>query len=171
MHHLTRLVRRRRSIVALALCALAVVVTAASAATAGHRPHGKTLRVKAYVVTSSFVFTKADGTVSAPQAPAPGDWLETTEKVFRGDHRHHSRKPFTTSHTICVFVTAQGAPRCDSQVVLDGNLVLFHTPGGADERTVVRGGTGRFAGVTGRITRHDIRDGETDVALLLHTKR
>jgi hypothetical protein len=170
MHLPTRLIRRRASLVVLVACALAVVVTAASAAAAGRHSHGKTLRLKAHVVTSTFVFTKADGTVGAPQAPAPGDWLETTEKVYRGDHRHHARTPFTTSHTICVFV-AQGAPRCDSQVVLGHDLVLFHTPGGADDRTRVRGGTGRFAGVTGTITRHVLPDDTEDISLVLHTKR
>jgi hypothetical protein len=164
----------RNRILGLALIGLAALAAVLPAAGAAHPAAGKTIHLKAFVETVGFAVYHADGTpVGDPSGPpAVGDWLETSEDVYRGDHRQHASKPFATSHTICVFFTADGGPRCDSQLALGTHeLVLLHTPGGHDGRTVVHGGTGRFAGVTGTLRMHTIGDtNDSDVVATLRLR-
>jgi hypothetical protein len=102
------------------------------------------------------------------QAPAAGDQLEITENAYKGSHRSHSKKVIVTSHTICVFKAAKGAPTCDGQSALGGNqLLLFHTPSGG--ASVVSGGTGRFAAATGTVAATQIGNtNNSDLVIVVH---
>lgn len=159
----TRGARRLAAICVLAATALAAAAIpslAAPAAKPGRAGSG-TITFHFYSKVASLVLTRADGTVvqQPTQAPGAGDQLEITENAYRGTHQAHSKKVAATSHTICVFKSANGAPVCDGQAAVGGNqLLLFRTPAGGD--TIVSGGTGRFAGASGTVASTQI--GDTD---------
>lgn len=160
--------RRARRLLALAVAAASVAALPATAAAAPRH-----VVIRAFVKTASFAYMQADGTPVAPPParPAVGDSLETTELAYPGTHRRHARRWRWSGHTICTFIVADAAPRCDSQIALGRNeLLLLHTPGGTDERTRVAGGTGRYAGATGTITRRSASGGE-DVVIRLTLRR
>jgi hypothetical protein len=146
---------------AIAVAAFAAGTSPALAGSSAKPAHAstKTITFRLYSEVASLVLTRADGTVVDQPAgpPAAGDQLEITENAFRGTHQSHSKKVVATSHTICVFRSATGAPSCDGQAAVGGNqLLLFRTRAGGD--TVVSGGTGRFAGATGTVASTEIGD-------------
>jgi hypothetical protein len=174
-----RRIRTARRLAGLGLVGLAALAATTSPALAGgsarpsgHRT-GKTITLRYYSVVVSLVHTRADGTVvqGSPHAPpAVGDQLEVTELAYKGTHQSHAKKWSSTSHTICVFKTAKGAPTCDGQAAVGGNqMLLFHTPAGSDP--IVSGGTGRYAGATGEVTATQVRDtNNSDIVVVVHLR-
>jgi hypothetical protein len=177
MTHLsTHRPRPHRRIAALGLIAASAL--AAGAVTAGAAPSGQAAAKRATVVQSfyskqtSFVFTRADGKVvmPPPQQAAAGDRIEFTELGFRGTHAKHAKRWTISSHTICTF-QAKGGPVCDGQAAIGGNqLLLFHTTDATGTR--VSGGTGRYAGATGKVAMTEIEgSNDSDFVLTLNLKK
>ena len=116
---------------------------------AGHAAD-KTTTLRYFVKDVSLTLTQADGTVvDRPPFPeaAPGDVLDVTSLLFRGDHRRHAKRWSASSHLRCVFGTGQ--PDCESQVAIGGSLLVFR--GNPGTLTI---GTGRFQGATGRVVKN-----------------
>jgi hypothetical protein len=174
--HSLRTARRLAGTGALALAALAaaaVPALAGAAAKPAQRHGGKTIVLRLYSVTTSFVYTTAAGKVlpQPPAKPSPGDRLELTDVDYKGNHVHHAKRVSATDHTLCIFGADGGAPTCDGQAAIGGNeLLLFHTPGGgAGGDTVVSGGTGRYAGATGTVAMTEIGDtNNSDIVVTVH---
>jgi hypothetical protein len=174
--HSLRTARRLAGAGALALAALAaaaVPALAGGSAKPAQRHGGKTIVLRFYSVTTSFVYTTAAGKVlpQPPAKPSPGDRLELTDVDYKGNHAHHAKRWSVSDHTLCIFGSDGGAPTCDGQAAMGGNqLLLFHTPGGgAGGDTVVSGGTGRFAGATGSVAMSEIAGtNDSDIVLTVH---
>jgi hypothetical protein len=165
-----------RRLAGLGLISLAALAAAAGPALAGAsakpagRQSGKTIVLHYYSVVTSLVYTGPDGTVAPhpPQKPEAGGRLEIFELAYKGTHQSHSKRFAATSHTICVFKTAKGAPTCDGQTAVGGNqMVLFHTP--SDGAPAISGGTGRYAGATGGATMKQVGNGnDSDIVVTVH---
>lgn len=165
-----------RRLAGLGLISLAALAAAASPALAGAsakpagRQSGKTIVLHYYSVVTSLVYTGPDGTVAPhpPQKAEVGGQLEIFELAYTGTHLNHSKRFTATSHTLCVFKTANGAPTCDGQTAVGGNqMVLFHTP--SDGAPTISGGTGRYAGATGSATMKEVGShNNSDVVVTVH---
>jgi hypothetical protein len=143
-----------RTAVAIAAAVLFALVLWPSA---GHAA-GKTKTLRFFVEDVSFQLTRADGTVvDRPPFPeaAPGDVLDVTSLLFRGDHRRHADRWSASSHLRCVF--GAGEPDCESHVAIGGSLLIFR--GNPGTLTI---GTGRFRGATGRVVKNDSVPGGSD---------
>lgn len=164
--------RRLAGCGAIGLCVMAAATSPALAGGA-QRGAGKTITLRFYSVVTSFTYTRADGTVvqRPPQAPSAGDQMEIVELAYKGTHQNHARKWSITSHTVCVFKSAKGAPTCDGQSAVGGNQMLFfHTP--ADSAPIVSGGTGRYAGATGKAAMTEIANtNNSDVTVVVHLRK
>jgi hypothetical protein len=168
-----------RRLAGLGLVSLAALAAAASPALAGAsakpagRQSGKTIVLHYYSVVTSLVYTGPDGTVAPrpPPKPEAGGQLEIFELAYKGTHQSHSKRFVATSHTICIFKTAKGAPTCDGQTAVGGNqMVLFHTP--SDGAPAVSGGTGRYAGATGGATMKQVGGGnDSDVVVTVQLRK
>jgi hypothetical protein len=109
------------AVIAVLLCALAVVVTSADAA-------GKTEKLKVFSKQLSFTYTAADGTVThGPPAaqPQPGDRFEIDSLDYRGTHKKHSKKAIGADYLQCTFTSA-GEPDCFGYTALGKSLLRFH---------------------------------------------
>jgi len=109
------------AVIAVLLCALAVAVASADAAS-------KTEKLKVFSKQLSFTFTKADGTVvqgPPPAAAAPGDSFEIDSLDYRGTHKKHSKKPIGADYLQCSF-GAGPEPDCHGYTALGGSLLRFH---------------------------------------------
>ncbi len=135
---------RRGLLAALLLLALGALALALAPAP-GHAT-GRTETLRFFSQTTSLTLTRADGTVvRGPAEPQPGDVLDVTSRLYRGDHRRHARRPAGSTHLRCTF-TAAPEPDCLSHTALRGSLLVFAgNPG-----TLVLG-TGRYEGATGRV--------------------
>ena len=102
-----------------------------------------------------------------PQEAAAGDRIEFTELGFRGTQAKHVKRWTMSSHTICTF-QAKGGPICDGQAAVGGNqLLLFRTTDATGTRIV--GGTGRYAGATGKAEFSE--SNEANVVLTINLKK
>jgi hypothetical protein len=101
--------------------------------------------------------------VSRPPFPdaAAGDVLEVLGTDYRGDHRHHAKRPLGTDYLRCVFSTAP-EPACTSAVAIGGSLLIFS---GDPARLVAA--TGAYAGMSGSATTKEAPGG-TDAVVALH---
>jgi hypothetical protein len=158
--------------------ALVATMVASPLASAGERPSnrmaGRTITLRFFSQVVSLTWTGADGKI-IQQRPAPhaGDQLEVSETYFAGTSRKHAKHWSVTSHTVCVF-KATGAAICDGQAAVGGNQMVFvrtavDASGGGD--TLIRGGTGRYAGATG--TENSSAAGganNTDVVMVVHLR-
>jgi hypothetical protein len=148
--------------------------TAPASARAAHAHAGTVTTLRYFTELVTTTYRGASGTViQRPPTSTAGQQVEITELYFPGTDRHHAAHWSATSHTVCVF-KASGAATCDGQVALGGNQMLFlHTPvdaaGGGD--TVVRGGTGRYAGASG-VARSASAGGanNTDIVIVVHLR-
>ena len=109
------------AVIAVLLCALAVAVASADAAS-------KTEKLKVFSKQLSFTFTKADGTVvhgPPPAQAAPGDSFEIDSLEYRGTHKKHSKKPIGADYLQCTFGTGP-EPDCHGYTALGNSLLRFH---------------------------------------------
>jgi hypothetical protein len=148
-----------------ALAAAATVAAVGAAAlvpTAGAAADGKEQTLRFFSKDTSFVFTRADGTVVSPppEAAAPGDSFVTTSVAFRGTHRRHARRWTASSRVHCIFQDG-GHPLCDGQTAIGGSVLAFR------DLTII-GGAGRFEGATGESVLTEVPGGE-DVVLKIRT--
>jgi hypothetical protein len=108
---------------------------------------------------TSFTYIPAGGkpTHKPPSGPPkPGDRIEVTGNLYKGDHKHHSKKLAGTDHTICLFDSTL-QPYCDTQAAFGGSLLLVHSTGGdGDFNSKITGGTGRFTGAKGTVHTHPV---------------
>ena len=172
-------IRATRRFAGLGLVGLAALAAATSPALASGsaqpsgRQTGKTIVLHYYSVVTSLVYTGPDGTVAPhpPQKAEAGGRLEIFELAYKGTHQSHSKRFVATSHTICIFKTAKGAPTCDGQTAVGGNqMVLFHTP--SDGAPAISGGTGRYAGATGGATMKQVGGGnDSDIVVTVHLRK
>jgi hypothetical protein len=143
-----------------------VLATAAAAAVATPAVAGqsqtKTLRF--FEHTNDVRLTTADGQPKQG-APAAGDVLDVAGVLYRGNHRHHARRPSGTDHTRCVF-TAPDSGTCQGEVALGGSLILVRSPLGGNP-SEVWWGTGRFKGITGSGTTTSIGEESNDSDVVL----
>jgi hypothetical protein len=145
-------IRTAAAIAAAVLCTLVLWPSAGHAA-------DKTKTLRFFVEDVSLTLTQADGTViDRPPFPeaAPGDVLDVTSLLFRGDHRRHATRWSASSHLRCVF--GAGEPDCESHVAIGGSLLVFR--GNPGTLTI---GTGRFRGATGRVVKLEEVPGGSDV--------
>jgi hypothetical protein len=156
----THRIRAAVGVAIAALCALALWPAAGHAA-----GHVKTFRIFSKAV--SITVTHPDGTViSQPPFPemAPGDVLDVYSLDFKGNHKHHAKRPLGSEHLQCVFGT--GEPTCVSHVAIGGSLMVF----GGNPGTLI-GGTGRFQGATGHVVSSKEVPGGTDAVAKIRLKR
>ncbi|GIH67159.1 hypothetical protein [Microbispora siamensis] len=118
---------------------------------------------------NQFTYTPAGGkpTHTPPNGPVkPGDRIELAGDLYAGDHKHHSRKPIGSDHTICVF-DAQAKPHCDAQAAIGGSMLFISSQGGeGDFTSKITGGTGRFFGARGTVLTHPVND-NSDITVRL----
>ena len=155
------MVRRCLLVALAAACALVLSPVAAQAA-------GRTQTLHVFDKVVSVKITHADGTVVThpPFAdPQPGDVLDANSLDYRGNHKHHDKKWFASSHVRCVFGTAGGPPTCESHIAIGGSLLVFT----GDPGTLTNG-TGIYQGATGRVlSNKTIGDGnDSDVVIRIH---
>lgn len=139
----------------LAIAAAAAVATPAQA--------GQTKTLRLFEKTTDVTLTSADGTPKQG-APAPGDILDASGDLYRGNHRHHGARRVGTDHTRCTF-TAPDTATCATEVAIGGSLILVRS--GADgERFTAWYGTGAFKGITGGGTSHNLgNSNNSDIVL------
>ena len=169
--------RRLAALAAIGLCAVAVTaapaVAGGNAKAAGHGATGKTITLRYYSETVTFVYRKADGSVlpQPPQTPAVGDQMEITELGYKGNTKKHATKWSVSAYTVCVFHSAKGAPTCEGVAAVGGNqLLTFHTAPESDHPQVV-GGTGRYAGATGSVDMTSTGDTSSDLVITVNLKK
>jgi hypothetical protein len=154
MTHTTHIRTLALGVLAALLCALAV--SAGPAHAAGKQ---ETLHIFSKVMT--FTYTAADGTVTkgVPSAPPKaGDSFEVDSLDYRGNHKHHSKKPIGAEYLRCVFGSGP-EPDCLSFVAIRRSLLRFH---GFD----LIGATGRWKG--GKlISNKDVGGDNSDVVIRL----
>jgi hypothetical protein len=121
-------------------------VTSKAAGSGG--PSGNTETLHLYEKTRSLQLTESDGRVikhlPIPE-PEPGDVLDGTFDIFKGDHEKHGRKPIGGDHLRCEFV-AEGPPKCVSNAVLGSSMLVVE---GFPGRITL--GTGKYFGASGRV--------------------
>jgi hypothetical protein len=141
---------------AVLLCALAFWPNVGQAA-------GRTQTLRVFSKPVSFAFTSASGKVihhPPKRDPKPGDVLEINSLDYIGNHRHHARHWTISDHLRCTFPT--GRPVCESQVAVDGSLLLF-------QGFKLTDGTGRYQGATGKAVSKEVKGGsDTVVTIHLH---
>jgi hypothetical protein len=132
----------KRFVAIVAGCAIFTGVSAAAAS-------AKTIRLFSHQ-TSSAQFDPNGNPITNPNAPPPvGSYFISTDNDFKGNHKHHSRRPVATDHIDCTLldVTTVTA-RCDAQIAFPGGMVI------ADRQTVsfsapkqvfkITAGTGKY---------------------------
>jgi hypothetical protein len=150
--------------VALALLGtLALGVQSAGASTE------RTLRY--YEKSTSFTYIPAGGkpTSKPPSGPPkPGDRIEVSGNLYKGDHKHHAKQVAGTDHTICLFDSGLRA-YCDTQAAFGGSMLLVFSVGGDDDfDSKITGGTGRYTGAKGTVHTHSAGDsGTSDITIHL----
>ncbi|MCW2938584.1 MAG: hypothetical protein JWN00_1569 [Actinomycetia bacterium] len=124
-----------------------------------------------YEKATGFTYIPAGGkpTHKPPSGPPkPGDRIEVTGNLYKGDHKHHATKASGTDHTICLF-DSRLQTYCDAQAAFGGSMLLvFSTGGVGDFTSTITGGTGRFTKTKGTVHTHPIGDtGNSDLTLHL----
>ena len=118
---------------------------------------------------TQFTYTPAGGkpTHIPPHSPVkPGDRIELAGDLYTGDHKHHSKKPVGSDHTICVF-DAHAQPHCDGQAAIGGSMLFIYSEGGeGDFTSKLTGGTGRFFNARGTVLTHPV-NGNSDITVRL----
>jgi hypothetical protein len=152
----------RSTSIAAAVASVAAVGAVALVPSAGSAAGGDQQTLRFFSKDTSFVYTRADGTVVSPppQESAPGDSFVTTSVAFRGTHRRHARRWTASSRVHCVF-GPEGHPSCDGQTAIGGSVLAFR------DLTIV-GGAGRFEGATGESVLKEVPGG-SDVVLRIRT--
>ena len=147
-----------------------VLATAAAAAVATPAVAGQsqTRTLRFFDKTTAVSLTTADGQPKQG-APAAGDILDVAGVEYRGDHRHHARRPSGTAHTRCVF-TGPDSGTCQGEVALGGSLILVRSPLGGNPFEIWYG-TGRFKGITGTGTTTTVSEESNDSDVVLRYRR
>jgi hypothetical protein len=129
----------------LAVLAGCLIVTGLSATAAS----AKTIRLFSHA-TSSAMFDPNGNPITDPNAqPTVGSYFIGTDNDFKGNHRHHSKRPVATDHIDCtILVPASLTVRCDAQIAFSDGMVI------ADRQTVsfaapkqvlkITAGTGKY---------------------------
>jgi hypothetical protein len=145
-----------------------VLATAATAAVATPAVAGQsqTRTLRFFEHTTDVRLTTADGTPKSAGPPAAGDILDVQGVFYRGNHRHHARRPSGTDHSRCVF-TGPDSGTCQGEVAIGGSLILDRSALGGNPFEVWYG-TGRFKGITGSGTATSVggeESNDSDVVL------
>lgn len=128
----------------------------------------------------SQAFLTAAGKSFAPSEknpPVPGDYVESTDLDYVGNHVLHAPNWTASDHELCI-LDSKGDPVCHAQVAIGGSMILAQgaLPGGPNTPPrltfEVTGGTGTFQGVTGTIVVVNItpsaQTSNSDVTITLH---
>jgi hypothetical protein len=129
---------------AATVAAVPALALAASSQQSPHVSAAHTQTLHVYDAPEKVVLTGPNGKPikNLSQQPGPGDILDDYSLEYVGNHSHHAAHSSMSAHLRCVF--GKGAPTCESDVAIGGSLLVFHG------NTLV-GGTGPYAGATGRI--------------------
>ncbi len=128
--------------------AVAAGVPALASATSGPRSPDvsatRTQTLHVYDAPERVVLAGPNGKLitNPAQQPGPGDVLDVYSLEYVGSHSDHAARSTMSAHLNCVF--GKGEPTCESDIAIGGSLLVFHG------NTLV-GGTGAYAGATGRI--------------------
>ncbi|MFG1708531.1 hypothetical protein ACFLIM_35560 [Nonomuraea sp. M3C6] len=148
---------RRFTVLGAAALALTTVVLGVQPAGAAAKP--KTLHY--FEKPTGFTYIPAGGKpIHQPPSgpPKPGDRIEISGNLYKGDHKHHGDEVVGTDHTICVF-NADLSAYCDAQAAFGGSMLLVHSSGGdGDFTSTITGGTGRFLNAKGTVRTHPVKD-------------
>lgn len=132
----------KRFVAIVAGCAIFTGVTATAAS-------AKTIRLFSHE-TSSASFDPNGNPITNPNSePTVGSYFLSTDNDFKGNHKHHARKPVATDHIDCTILDPTSfTVRCDAQIAFAGGMVI------ADRQTVsftapkqvfkITAGTGRY---------------------------
>jgi hypothetical protein len=108
-----------------AALSLALVLTAILAASS--LAGGSTLKtLHFYTNETSFTYTAPNGKHPTPPAnPKPGASFDETDVAYAGTFKKHARIATGSSHLHCLYQAA-GHLDCDSQIAINGALILAH---------------------------------------------
>jgi hypothetical protein len=144
---------------------LAVLAAALIWPATGHAAgHSETLRV--FSKAQTFTLTAPDGTVAhqPPAGPvAPGTVMEIDSLDYVGSYKKHEKRPSFSDYLHCTFGTDPENPDCYGYVAIDGALLRFH---GFD----IVGGTGRYAGATGKTVGNREVPGGSEFVVKVHLR-
>jgi hypothetical protein len=140
---------RLAPIICFAAAVAAVPAGLAGAASSRQSPRvsaSRTETLHVYDAPERFVLTGPNGkTIKlSSKQPGPGDVLDVYSLEYVGNHSHHAAHSSMSAHLRCVFGKGQSEPTCESDIAIDGSLLVFHG-------NTLAGGTGIYAGATGRV--------------------
>jgi hypothetical protein len=139
--------RRAGAIVLGALCAIAIPVSSATAAT--------TLHLFAKTTASTFTDPSGHPILGHVPPPAAGSVLTNTGVEYLGSAKHHARAPSASTNIIC-YVTKAPKAMCYAQIAIGGSMLLANrfTANLANSNPFasipINGGTGKFARAHGK---------------------
>ena len=142
--------RTRAAILACVACSIAVALSAVPAS-------AKTIVLRFFSKQVYSSFTGPTGLPVPPMtAPAVGDRFSFASNDYRGNHRHHAKRPFASDRVDCVVISAATA-LCNGQLALGGamlfadnfkvNLVTMSAP----PKVKITGGTIQYRHARGTI--------------------
>jgi hypothetical protein len=150
--------RRRASLILLGtLCAIAVPVSPAAAAT-----------LHLFAKTTRNTFTDPSGHPILGHVPPPpaGSVLTNTGVEYRGSFKQHTHAPSASTNIIC-FVTQAPRAVCYAQVAIGGSMLLANRFAADLSRAnpfasiPINAGTGKFAGAHGTIHTTSVGSGSS----------
>jgi hypothetical protein len=167
---------RRRCAFLAGATTLAGVALAAGlgAGVAGASPRtGNTHVLRFFAKTASFTYITASGkdVKALPKPSTPGDQIEETDLDYVGNHAHHAAKWTYTDVERCIFLSKASVP-CYVEIAVGGSMILAvgtlgESASGKSTFRVV-GGTGAYAGATGKAVAADTPGGDDDVVATVH---
>jgi hypothetical protein len=132
----------KRFVAIVAGCAIFTGVTATAAS-------AKTIHLFSHQTYSAQFDANGNPITNPNSEPTVGSYFLSTDNDFKGNHKHHSRKPVATDHVDCTFLDVTSfTARCDAQIGFGGGMVI------ADRQTLsfaapkqvfkITAGTGKY---------------------------
>lgn len=144
---MSQLQRRSLPIAAIAVCAVTLLLTAASAS-------AKTTTLHFFEKGVSFSFVGPTGKPLPPPGPTsgppvPGDRFNVIDDYYVGNHIHHAKRPTVSDHVECTFIDATGNAKCSGQIAIGGSMllatdVILNVGQNAPPKVPINGGTGKY---------------------------
>jgi hypothetical protein len=150
------------AIVVLIAAALVAIIPAAGSA------KGKVETIRMFSRSTSLKVLHPDGSATTRPPftdPKAGDTLIVKSLGYEGDHKHHAKRPNSSTVLTCKF--GAGEPDCTSYVAIGGSLLVF----GGNPGTLIDG-AGKYDGATGKVVvnKEVSDDGDVDIVAKIRPK-